>query len=192
MTKKSKKSKKIVKKKDKKIIRQIKSNIEIREIKNEKHLDKKTLQQSNNEFNDFIQSSTRISAPVLDKVTNAPQAINLEEDLAQDTSPSQNTERQFDYSSNINQSNYTSAAIQDDSTQKLNKYQSNMAPPILRSLSEFQDDSRVQFLDPLAGMRGDSTGGMEPQMIETRNIRTERETGLPFEDKKRKYKEVRF
>ena len=49
---------------------------------------------------------------------------------------------------------------------------------------------KVEFLDPLAGMRNQERTSMEPEMIQA-DIREE-ERRLPFEKQERKYRKVKF
>ena len=62
-----------------------------------------------------------------------------------------------------------------------------MEPQMLRTTDNL---SRAQFLDPFAGRNLNFNNDMEPDVIETRTANKERK--LPFEERERKYKEVKL
>ncbi|GBE19620.1 MAG TPA: hypothetical protein ENG87_01435 [Candidatus Pacearchaeota archaeon] len=80
----AKKKKQVRKKKEK--IKEIKKNIKIKEFKEESELEKDIQGQEEDigsgEFNEFMQTSSRMHSPVLGKIAEAPEVITLEQGVA--------------------------------------------------------------------------------------------------------------
>lgn len=140
-----------------------------------------------NEFIEFIQPSTQefinISAPVLERV-ETPQQESLEQDIASTPVSSNANEGQIDYSTTLNEPNYSAG-------QEI-KYQTNINPPTLRSAEISENLPRQELLDPMAEIRFNPQDNMNmsPEIVNTEFIQEKRR--LPFERDDKKYKEFRL
>ena len=112
MTKKVKK-RKIKKKSFKKQIKDLPiSKKKVEELKEDKSGSEESMEEveeglDEDKFVEFLQSSTRSTAPVLEKVADAPQqVIRLEQDVSGVSSSEDVEEKKLDYSINSSKSNY--------------------------------------------------------------------------------------
>ncbi len=161
-------------------IKELKGKIKIKEIEEESEPENDIEEETRDpRFQEFMGSSGRFTAPVLDKIANAPAPANLEQGVAPEpTKTDDENNRRMDYTSRAR-----------EATKNLQKYESKMEVPILRPSEETRGFSRVRFSDPLEGMR-DNQDAMSPKMIDIRV--QERKDNLPFEEEKKKYKDVKF
>jgi len=137
-----------------------------------------------NKFIEFLQISTKPSAPVLEKIQNAQEISTLEQDII--SSPTHKEERiQIDYESSLNKPDYSEQNIE-----KEKKYQTNFSPPVLTPVNISKELSNQEFIDPLAGKMISPQNDQNQNIIETRPI--ERESRLPFEKDEKKYRNVKI
>ncbi len=158
---------------------ELEKEIEEIESQEENEVLEKTLEEEikDNEFHEFLQPSTEISAPILERV-ETPQQESLEQDVASTPVSSNVDEGQIDYSVNSNYSE--GGAI---------NYQTNTGPPILSPTEISGNLPRQELLNPLTQMETPQDN-INPKMIDTEFIEEKRR--LPFEKEDKKYKEFKL
>jgi len=93
-------------------IKIIKSSDKIKELKRDKSGLKESIEEFEEDFNEnkfveFLQPSTKSTAPVLERVANAPQqVIRLEQDIADVSTSEKTEENKLNYVTNSNESTY--------------------------------------------------------------------------------------
>jgi len=129
-----------------------------------------------NRFVEFLQPSTETSAPVLEKVENAPEPVDLERDITASTPDEEKPKLDYTIS---DESNYSV------SEEKI-KYQTNIEPPVLEPREVSEALPRQEFLNPIEGRMIDNQNDLRPRIVEAGFV--EKETRLPFETDEKKYK----
>ncbi len=159
-------------------IKELKGKIKIKEIEEESEPENVAEEETRSpRFQEFMSSSGRFTAPVLDKIASVPTQTDLEQGVASEPKKTDDeNNRRMDYTSRAR-----------EATKNLQKYESKMEVPILRPSEEARGFSRVRFSDPLEGMRT-TQDAMSPRMLDVGF--QERKDNLPFEDEKKKYKSV--
>jgi len=201
MPKKPSRDKEIKKIKDKRKIKEIPSRIkQIKELEEpeieEDIKDEEII--NNNHFQEFL-SPTDVRAHVLERITNLreQEPVDLEQGLFDIASTANSEDNRNISNYALNQPRYSASgsATNQIGNEQERDYQisTNMQAPTLNPI-ERQESQRgfrkVEFLDPLAGMRNQERTSMEPEMIQA-DIREE-ERRLPFEKQERKYRKVKF
>lgn len=134
------------------------------------------------QFQEFLQPTTQASAPVLQRVNNAPQ-VNLEQDIAIAPTSTQPTQRIRDYSTTVNTPDYSTGTHEQEQTQ------TNYEPPVLRPVNTGSQDEQI-FIDPFANMRTNNQNNIQQRAIQPEFEQQTRR--LPFEKQERKYKNVKL
>jgi len=129
-----------------------------------------------NKFVEFLQPSAETSAPVLEKVENAPGPIDLEQDITASTPDEEKPKLNYTISDELDYS---------VSEEKI-KYQTNMEPPVLQPREVSEDLPRQEFLNPMQGRMIDNQNDLRPRIVEAGFV--EKETRLPSETDEKKYK----
>lgn len=129
-----------------------------------------------NKFVEFLQPSAETSAPVLEKVENAPGPIDLEQDITASTPDEEKPKLNYTISDELDYS---------VSEEKI-KYQTSMEPPVLQPREVSEDLPRQEFLNPMQGRMIDNQNDLRPRIVEAGFV--EKETRLPSETDEKKYK----
>jgi len=128
----------------------------------------------NSQFQEFLQPTAQASTPVLQRVNDAPQQINLEQGIATAPTSAESTGRINNYSTGI---------------QEQEKTQANYEPPVLRPINIGTQDEQI-FIDPFADMRTNIQTNIQLRAIQPEFEQQARR--LPFEKQERKYKDVKL
>lgn len=125
-----------------------------------------------NKFVEFLQPS-EVSAPVLEKIADAPEITTLEQNIINQPINSE-PER--------NQTGYITRNEPEENITTEQKYQVNINPPVLRPVEISEELPRQEFLNPMLGRITDNEN-LLPEIIETRII---------DEKNEKKYKEFKL